>query len=60
MKVSLRTPPPYDAALHQKTQENQNFSELATEVPLKTSTDSDYIVVQVPAIQPWGILVVQP
>jgi hypothetical protein len=60
LNVHLRTPPAYDATVHQEAQTTGNFDRLSTDVSLNTKPDGEYTLVQVPALQPWGILVVQP
>jgi hypothetical protein len=60
LRASLLTPPPYDAAMHHQAQETHDFSNLSSEVSLPATIDGDETVVQIPALSPWGILLVRP
>ena len=60
LRARLRVPATYEPALHQKAQESGDFSPLATETSPPTRQAGDYTVVQLPALRPWGILVVEP
>jgi hypothetical protein len=60
INISLRIPPPYDPELHRTAQATGDFTSLATQIPLSATREGDYIVVQIPALQPWGMLIIQP
>jgi hypothetical protein len=59
IKVTLREPLPYDAALHAKAENDKNYRSLIRETTLTTTTDGAWTLVSVPALNPWGILVVE-
>ena len=59
IKVTLREPLPYDAALHAKAENDKNYRSLVREVPLAKTTEGAWTLVSVPALNPWGILVVK-
>jgi hypothetical protein len=60
LHVKLRVPPAYSAELHHKAQASGNFSSVAQETALTTSANGDWTLVRIPALHPWGILVVEP
>lgn len=60
IKVGLRVPAPYDVKLHKAAQTKRDFTNLAVETPLQTTREGDYTVVQIPALRPWGMLIIQP
>ena len=59
IKVKLRVPLPYDAALHSKAEKDKNYRSLIRETTLTTTTEGAWTLVPVPALNPWGILVVE-
>ncbi|MEY3959160.1 MAG: hypothetical protein RJA37_1763 [Verrucomicrobiota bacterium] len=59
IKVTLREPLPYDAALHAKAENDKNYRSLIRQTVLPTTTDGASTLVSVPALSPWGILVVE-
>ena len=59
LKVTLREPLPYDAALHAQAEKDKNYRSLIRETPLTTTTEGASTLVSVPALNPWGILVVE-
>ena len=59
IKVTLRVPLPYDAALHSKAEKDKNYRSLIRETTLTTTTEGAWTLVPVPALNPWGILVVE-
>ena len=59
IKVTLREPLPYDAAMHAKAEKDKNYRSLLREVPLTTTIEGSWTLVSVPALNPWGILVVE-
>jgi len=59
LKVTLRVPPAYDAALHAKAEAERNYAGLVRETTLPTTTEGAWTTVSIPALNPWGILVVE-
>jgi hypothetical protein len=59
LKVTLREPLPYDAALHAQAENDKHYRSLLRETILPTTTEGASTLVSVPAISPWGILVVE-
>ena len=59
IKVTLREPLPYDAALHAKAENDKNYRSLIRETTLTTTTEGAWTLVSVPALNPWGILMVE-
>jgi hypothetical protein len=57
LRVRLLTPGPYDAAVHDQAAETGNMQRLSVvkEYALGRQTD-----IELPALQPWGLLVVEP
>jgi len=60
LKVSLRVPPKYDAAAHQKAAESGDYAALAKTVAVPTTVEGGWVVAEIPALNPWGVLVVEP
>ena len=58
-KVTLREPLPYDAAQHAHAENDKRYRSLMRETILPTTTDGASTLVSVPALSPWGILVVE-
>ena len=58
-KVTLREPLPYDAALHAQAENDKRYRSLLRETVLPTTTEGASTLVAVPALSPWGILVVE-
>ena len=58
-KVTLREPLPYDAALHAQAENDKHYRSLLRETILPTTTEGASTLVTVPALSPWGILVVE-
>jgi hypothetical protein len=58
-KVTLREPLPYDASLHAQAEKDKNYRSLIRQTILPTTTDDAWTLVYVPALSPWGILVVE-
>lgn len=56
--ITLHIPVRYDARLHKKTEESQTYALLSRDIVLPTTPQDDWIVVEIPALQPWGILTV--
>jgi hypothetical protein len=60
LELSLLVPPKYDAATHAKAAESGDFSALRKELPTTTSRQSGWLIAEIPALDPWGVLVVSP
>jgi hypothetical protein len=58
-KVTLREPLPYDAAQHAQAEKDKSYRRLIRQTVLPTTTDGASTLVTVPALSPWGILVVE-
>ncbi|MGV3756175.1 MAG: hypothetical protein ACO1QS_12405 [Verrucomicrobiota bacterium] len=56
----LRVPRPYDAARHNTAQGSGNFSILIQETNLTVTTAGDWLAMEIPALMPWGLIVLQP
>ena len=59
IKVTLRVPFPYDAALHSQAEKGKDYRSLIRETTLTTTTEGAWTLVSVPALNPWGILLVE-
>jgi hypothetical protein len=59
IKVTLRVPVPYEAELHAKAEKDKNYGSLVRESQLSSKTEGAWTVVTVPALNPWGIMVVE-
>lgn len=58
-RVTLREPLPYNASLHAKAESDKNYRSLIRETSLNTATEGAWTLVQLPALNPWAILVVE-
>jgi hypothetical protein len=56
--VALRTPCSYDARLHEDAETSKQYFPLSRTMPLRTTPDVNWRVVDVPALKPWGMLIV--
>ena len=56
--VALRTPVPYDAGLHEEAETSKAYESLSCPTPLPTTSEDDWTVVEIPALRPWGLLIV--
>ncbi len=59
LKVTLREPVAYDAAQHAQVEKDKNYRGLIRETSLTPTTEGASTLVSVPALNPWGILVVE-
>ena len=59
LKVTLREPLAHDAMLHAEAEKDKNYRSLIRQTVLPTTTDGASTLVSVPALSPWGILVVE-
>jgi hypothetical protein len=60
LRVTLLAPPPYDKTAHQKAQAEQDYGPLAVWTELPTAQKGGRVHVEVPALRPWGIMLVAP
>ena len=58
-KVTLREPLPYDATRHAQAENDKRYRSLLRETILPTTTEGAATLVSLPALSPWGILVVE-
>jgi cyclophilin family peptidyl-prolyl cis-trans isomerase len=56
--ATLQLPVPYDARLHEKAEQSKKYAPLSRDVALRTTEQEGWTVVEIPALEPWGILVV--
>lgn len=59
LQARLLVPPPYDAAAHRQAQASGDFAPLAVEAPVAVAAAGGETTVKIPALRPWGILVVE-
>ena len=59
LSAKIRLPKPYDADLHAKAQKNGDFGSLIVENALDATTVVDDTAIAIPALDPWGIVVVR-
>ena len=57
LKMRFLTPSPYDAATHEKAADTGDYSSLVQSLELPGGRVS---MVELPAVKPWGLLVVEP
>ena len=57
LKMKLLVPAAYDKATHEKAEETRSYEALSKTIPLEGGYVSS---VSVPALKPWGLLVVEP
>jgi len=57
LKMRLLVPAPYDKAEHEKAEHTRSYDALSKTVPLESGYVSS---VSVPALNPWGLLVIEP
>jgi hypothetical protein len=58
--VQLLVPPPYDRAGHHQAEETGDYSALAKQIDVASRAEDGVTVVEIPALEPWGILRVSP
>ncbi len=58
ISVSLKSPVPYDAKLHAEAEEKKGYANLSQTTVLPITVQGDWRLVEVPALTPWGMLVV--
>ena len=60
LRVHLKTPVPYDAEAHAEAEEERDYSSLAQQRELKVRADGVLSKLSLPAVKPWGMIVVSP
>jgi hypothetical protein len=58
--ATLLTPPPYDADAHWSAEESGDYSALSVGRPLAFSVQGEYAQFEVPVLNPYALLVLQP
>jgi hypothetical protein len=58
--VASRAPTAYRPEVHRRARESGDFSALADETSLTTAIDGEFTTVTVPALHPWGLLILTP
>ncbi len=56
--VSLRIPLAYDKSIHEKAEEVKDYTPLSKEIVIKTTAEGNWTVAEIPALSPWGMLIV--
>jgi hypothetical protein len=56
--ASLSTPSAYDARLHEEAQSSKQYAPLSRTTTVRTTAEGDWRFVEVPALIPWGLLIV--
>lgn len=59
LTARLRLPTAYDPAVHRIAQERGEFSSLCLETPVTVVREGDFVKLSIPALNPWGILVIE-
>lgn len=60
ISASLHLPAPYDAKRHEQAQASGDFSALSKETNLPVTVAGELLTIEIPALAPWGIVVLQP
>jgi len=60
LRVELLTPVPYDRAAHEKAEAEKNYAPLVERNEVKVMPSEGMARVEIPALRPWGILIVSP
>jgi len=58
--VNLLVPTKYSKDTHKKAETQNDFSELSKTIDIKSTTEDEFIFVQIHALNPWGMLLVSP
>lgn len=58
VELNLLVPPEYDAAAHNRAADSGEFSALAKTVRIPTKVQGGWVMAEIPALNPWGVLVV--
>jgi hypothetical protein len=57
LKMKLLVPAPYGKAAHEKAEQTRSYEALSKTIPLESG---DVSSVSIPALKPWGLLVIEP
>jgi len=60
LAAKLLVPPSYDGPRHEKAEQTGDYSALAKTVDLRRTSEPGIAVLQIPALTPWGMVVVSP
>jgi hypothetical protein len=58
-RVELRLPRPYDAQAHAAAEASKDYQGLISKVSLKASRQGPWMSIEVPALNPWGMVVIE-
>jgi hypothetical protein len=58
ISASLHAPCPYDAQAHEKAEKSGDYSALSRGTIPGIKTEGDWRIVEIPALRPWGMLIV--
>lgn len=58
LAVALHTPAPYDRQMHENAEISRQYTSLSCSSILQTAADDGWLTVEIPALKPWGMLVV--
>ncbi|MCK4626583.1 MAG: hypothetical protein KAV00_14790 [Phycisphaerae bacterium] len=59
LAIELLVPAAYDGALHKAAEKSKNFSSLVRKPGVRYFTTDDFTDIRIPALSPWGILVIR-
>ena len=58
LAAKLLVPPGYDAPAHRQAEESRDCSALMEAAEVRCTVENQWTVVEIPALDPWGVLVV--
>ena len=58
LSVALRVPVEFNGPLHEQAETSKQYFPLAREIALQTATEDEVTTVMIPALKPWGMLIV--
>jgi len=56
--AALHSPSPFDARAHEKAETSGDYAPLSRTKELRIAPDGDWRIIEVPALTPWGMLVI--
>jgi len=56
--TALLRPIPYEAEMHEKAEKSKDYSSLSRKTDLQTTEKDGWTIVEIPRLEPWGILIV--
>jgi len=59
VRVELRLPRPYDAQAHAAAEASKDYQGLISKASLKASRQRPWMSIEVPALNPWGMVVIE-